>query len=202
MEKCGGANAKHILLGTVISACTDADMNSIEVIKNEFKVLDKKPWLELGPKINKWDGLAENLPKWIEAFLAAPDQMQEIFDKLQWLETEVPGAIESAPAAFAELSGLEKAKCIAQCVRTGKDLKNLVSQLKESANNLKTDVVDLKEGLETLAKEMNEGKFIEHGKTCRDAKLNDIKDCYEKIYGPIPAAEKAGGGPGGCCNIF
>ena len=201
MEKCGGANAKHILLGATISVCTDADVTSADIIKKEFQILDKKPWVVLGPKLKKWDGLSDSLPKWIEAYLDAPDQMKEISDKLGWLENEIPGAIEKAPEAFAELETMKKAKCVAQCAKTGKDLKKLFAQLKESAEKLKKDAVELKEGLTTLQKELDDGKFMEHGKVCREAKLNEIQECYEKIYGPVPAGKKAND-DGGCCTIF
>ena len=43
----------------------------------------------------------------------APEQLEEICKKLEWLEHEVPGAIESAPEAFAELDMMAKAKCVA-----------------------------------------------------------------------------------------
>ena len=173
----------------------------MNIIKKEFQILDKKPWVILGPKLKKWDGLCEHLPKWIEAYLDAPDKMKEISEKLEWLEHEVPGAIESAPACFAELDTMKKAKCISQCSKVGRDLKKLTAELKLSAEKLKKDAVELKEGLTTLAKELDDGKFIEHGKVCREAKLNEIKDCYEKIYGPIPEGKK-GGDDGGCCTIF
>lgn len=113
METCGGANAKHILLGVLVSCCADADMTSIDIIKKEFEILECKPWVKLGPKLAKWGGLSDNLPKWIEACMDAPEQIEEISKKLEWLEHEVPGAIDSAPAAFAELEMMQKAKCVA-----------------------------------------------------------------------------------------
>jgi len=129
--------------------------------------------------------------------------MEEICRKLEWLEHEVPGAIESAPAAFAELETMEKAKCTSQCAKVGKDLKKLCAQLTESSNKLKKDCTDMAECLKTCSKDLDDGKFIEHGTVCRDAKLCEIKECYEKCYGPIPAAAKMGkDGGDGCCTIF
>lgn len=78
-----------------------------------------------------------------------------------------------------------------------------MAELTASSTKLKKDCLELAEGLKTLCKEMDEGKFIEHGTVCREAKLNEIKDCYEKIYGPIPAGAKGGkDGGDGCCTIF
>jgi len=73
METCGGATCKHILLGCIAATCADAEVTSVDVIKKECEILDCKPWVKLGPKFEKWGGLCECLPKWIEAYMDAPE---------------------------------------------------------------------------------------------------------------------------------
>jgi len=99
---------------------------------------------------------------------------------------------------------MQKAKAIAQVMNRSKDIKKLLAELKASMEDFLADAKEMKAALETLAAELKSGKFAEYGKTCREAKLSEIKDCYEKIYGKIVAPKKAGAKSenSGCCTTF
>jgi hypothetical protein len=202
MEKVSGANAKHILCGVMVSVCTDKELCEKDKFCAEFKFLEEKPWLVLGPKLKKWDGLTECLPKWIEAYLDSVDKIDPIMYQLEDLPDEIPRAIESAPGEFADLPTMKKAKACAQAIKAGKQAKDLLQELKKSAEQLKKAAGEMKEALEQCKKDQESGKFFEHGETCRTAGCVSIKDCYEKIYGPIPKGEKKAGEDAGCCTIF
>jgi len=61
LDKVDGAEAKHIILGMMVSACADKD-TKFDDIKGEVEILDKKPWMKFGPNLQQWGGLTEHLP--------------------------------------------------------------------------------------------------------------------------------------------
>jgi len=123
-------------------------------------------------------------------------------NKLEWLEHEVPRAVEKAPEEFAEMEAMKKMRAVAQSVKAGNEMKTLVKQLVGDVQMMKKDITEIKEAMETLKTEMDNGKMAEHGDACKAANLNEIKDCYEKAYGKIPPSTKQKAGGDSCCTIF
>jgi hypothetical protein len=63
----------------------------------------------------------------------------------------------------------------------------------------------MKEALELCKVNVESGKLKEYGETCASLKCTEVKDCYEKIFEPIPKLSAKGGkmkSDSGCCTIF
>lgn len=113
--------------------------------------------------------------------------------------------MEAAPEDFAELEAMEKMKAISSSTKTGKSMKDVCQSLPEAAKQVKADAEAMKEALEAIKKLIEEGTLKAKGDECSAANLMEARECYEKVYEPIPkASKKAGGkgGDGGCCTIF
>lgn len=197
-------NAKHVFLGVCVSAAADKNC-TVEDLEKEIVILEKEPWVKFGPRFQKWDGLTDNLPAWIVDYLEAPGKIEGVLNALEPLPADIEVGITKGPEDFAELAGMDKMKQIAQLTKIGKQMKSIATSIPENAKKVKADAEAMKEALESVKKLLEEKKLKEHGDTCSKANLVDVKDCYEKIYEPIPKASKksgGAGGDGGCCTIF
>lgn len=110
LEKTG-ASAKHVFKGTIVSLAADSSM-SLEDLNKEIEILEQEPWIKLGPKFNKWDGLNESLPAWVTAFFLVPEKIEPVMKSIEPLPEQISESGEKAPDEFAELEPMAKAKMV------------------------------------------------------------------------------------------
>ena len=196
------ATAKHCLMGVLLSMAADKNC-SLDDLKAEITILTEKPFVQFGKRFEKWDGLVEHLPNWIIAYMEIPTKIPDIIEKIGDLPDKIQEGAEAAQSDFEAFSPLDKAKAIASAAKTASKLKSVLTSIKETVETFKTDAEDMKTALESVKAQLESGKLKEDGEVCNKAKLTEVKDCYEKIYGQIPAKKKGKAkGDGGCCTVF
>ena len=205
LEKTPGSGIIHVLLGLNLSMVADCNMNK-EQIQKAIKISEEAPYINI-EEIERLKDIITPLPEWIMSYVDGVQKLPSLLERTLRIPCQASDIAKNAPAEFADLEFMAKAKMIKEVIACVSKIKDRTEDLTNQMNALKSDLEDIKRCTDKIKTELDNDNLMVLGKKCLDGKKSGIKDCYEFAYEKIEPKKKEGGkagegGANGCCSTF